>query len=818
MAKFGAASGKIHVAFRFHTNLYHSYRPDTLDEDGIGKDIRLIRYILDVLDAYNAGGVPVRGTWDIENHFSLGGNMRLFCPELIERIKKRVADGTDEMELMSFNNGIVSAHTAEEFRRNIAWSISNEWGSGVKDVFGTYAPVVRPQECMTTPGLIPLYKELGIEAISIYYSCISFNGFGCFVPKLSVKERFNPLWYGAPGRNERIALLPAINPGDSLDHLGMLNLVKSLRREQARMDEPCDLLVLLDMDADDDYWQGLVNVNLSRALGFKKPLIRGGLNAIVRQLSKLAYVEFDTPYRYLQTHPPLGEAIFGQDTADGSFDGYAPWADKLENTKLWTGIERERLAGEYALCAAGGRGSVKERLDGLMRDRLAAFSTTHFGLSTPVMCKPRLMQAAALAEGNLERAQAILGDAGPLSGSDGARALIPRRYYRGNGKKRGLIRLRDAGPNLTGEGVRFSFAREVFGMPERDLVYEGEGFEIALRRGAAAGAATSVYCDEGGIGNGEIALRLTDGGLALFHNGRRVTAQGSFATSVRYGGRVLSCGKPAFVTDRADANAAVLTETGAIYLGRKKERAVEYVKKYWIVGDLPYLYVDADIRYPMTEDRGMQAGKARRLRRGYDARWREVMPLEISPAFTGSDAEPVCVYKHNFLGDLSGFDFGFAALSGNPDIDASNNAITCAFVAFGAGDRGLLIAQSAAADTSFAFMRMRVRRTGGGRYALWLNPFGVYGGRPLRHPTLRHGFTDVISNAVGESFQSCAPTFRGGRQQFSLMLAPYGGGMPGDALVNDALLHAYPPYIQSDRNDVEMIPFAAWKNFGDVGE
>ena len=269
MAKFGAASGKIHVAFRFHTNLYHSYRPDTLDEDGIGKDIRLIRYILDVLDAYNAGGVPVRGTWDIENHFSLGGNMRLFCPELIERIKKRVADGTDEMELMSFNNGIVSAHTAEEFRRNIAWSISNEWGSGVKDVFGTYAPVVRPQECMTTPGLIPLYKELGIEAISIYYSCISFNGFGCFVPKLSVKERFNPLWYGAPGRNERIALLPAINPGDSLDHLGMLNLVKSLRREQARMDEPCDLLVLLDMDADDDYWQGLVNVNLSRALGFK---------------------------------------------------------------------------------------------------------------------------------------------------------------------------------------------------------------------------------------------------------------------------------------------------------------------------------------------------------------------------------------------------------------------------------------------------------------------------------------------------------------------------------------------------------------------
>ena len=32
---------KISVAFRFHTNLYHSYRTDSLDENGIGKDIRL---------------------------------------------------------------------------------------------------------------------------------------------------------------------------------------------------------------------------------------------------------------------------------------------------------------------------------------------------------------------------------------------------------------------------------------------------------------------------------------------------------------------------------------------------------------------------------------------------------------------------------------------------------------------------------------------------------------------------------------------------------------------------------------------------------
>lgn len=71
---------KISVAFRFHVNLYHSYRGDTLDEDGIGKDIRVIRYCLDILDRYNDAGVPVRGTWDLENHFSLEQMMPKSCP------------------------------------------------------------------------------------------------------------------------------------------------------------------------------------------------------------------------------------------------------------------------------------------------------------------------------------------------------------------------------------------------------------------------------------------------------------------------------------------------------------------------------------------------------------------------------------------------------------------------------------------------------------------------------------------------------------------------------------------------------------------
>ena len=37
---------KVYVAFGFHGNLYHSYRVDTNDEAGFGKDIRVMRKII----------------------------------------------------------------------------------------------------------------------------------------------------------------------------------------------------------------------------------------------------------------------------------------------------------------------------------------------------------------------------------------------------------------------------------------------------------------------------------------------------------------------------------------------------------------------------------------------------------------------------------------------------------------------------------------------------------------------------------------------------------------------------------------------------
>jgi hypothetical protein len=83
---------KIHIAYGFHVNCYHSYRGDSNDNLGFGSDIRIINKILDVLTDFNEKGVPVKGTWDTENFFSLEKILSLLesllstSQEIIERL------------------------------------------------------------------------------------------------------------------------------------------------------------------------------------------------------------------------------------------------------------------------------------------------------------------------------------------------------------------------------------------------------------------------------------------------------------------------------------------------------------------------------------------------------------------------------------------------------------------------------------------------------------------------------------------------------------------------------------------------------------
>lgn len=110
---------KVYVALGSHANFYHSYRIDTNDEAGFGKDIRIVRKIIEVLDEKNRNGIPVNGVWDFENLFTLEEILPKYAPDIIKNLKRRVKVHGDEIILMSYNNGLVSAMTQDEFAYSI---------------------------------------------------------------------------------------------------------------------------------------------------------------------------------------------------------------------------------------------------------------------------------------------------------------------------------------------------------------------------------------------------------------------------------------------------------------------------------------------------------------------------------------------------------------------------------------------------------------------------------------------------------------------------------------------------------------------------
>ncbi len=373
----------VHLAFRFHGNFYHSYRGDTPDELGFGKDIRIIRRLIETLDELNGRGLPVRGTWDFENYFSLEQIMPAHCPDIIAGLKRRAQAGQDELQLMSYNNGLISAHTAREFEAAIRRGLSNSAGSGLRDLFGGHVThMVRPQEMMFTPIHLKLYQACGVDSISLFYSALPFNAFSNFVPPLTFLERYNPLTLTYPGLDETMTLVPCYNTGDLADHLTLRRWVKQMRRQQLALDSPQDVLLLIDMDADDEFW-----------VGYEVPVLRGhfstidGLKGLVENVADLDYLEFTTPGDYLKTHAPLGTLTIGQDLADGSFDGLSSWAEKWSNQRLWTGLERARLLDLQTrrLLRDELPAPIKALLDESFEARLKILSTTHFGMAAPVM-------------------------------------------------------------------------------------------------------------------------------------------------------------------------------------------------------------------------------------------------------------------------------------------------------------------------------------------------------------------------------------------------------------------------------------------------
>ncbi|MGN1202370.1 MAG: hypothetical protein ACI4RF_03685, partial [Eubacterium sp.] len=374
---------KIHVAYGFHVNCYHSYRGDSNDNLGFGSDIRIINKTLDILTEFNNQGIPVKGTWDTENFFSLEKILPEYAPEIIDKMKERVNKYGDENIIMGYNNGALSAMTEDEFEASVNLAVTNENGSGLKDIFGECEMLVRPQEVMFTPSQVPLYNMLGIKALCLYYSCVPFDAFRTIVPRLPDEIAFNPVTYTYKG--DSMVILPTYSNSDVCDAGCLRAWVKELHLKQEKGEINSDLLIFINMDADSIFWESM---NLGPLSG--KIANTDGIHGLIKEISDLPYIVYDTPGNYIKTHKPIGNIEFTQDTADGNFTGYASWSEKPFNRKIWTSLERARAMAKV--------NSDADKDSPSFRDRVLLLSTTHFGLATPVLNIQREKTAIDLAD------------------------------------------------------------------------------------------------------------------------------------------------------------------------------------------------------------------------------------------------------------------------------------------------------------------------------------------------------------------------------------------------------------------------------------
>jgi hypothetical protein len=843
------AGPKIFLAFRFHVNFYHSYRGDTPDELGFGKDVRIIRRIIEVLDALNADGVAARGTWDIENYFSLERIMPRHCPDIIESLQRRVAEGRDEVQVMSYNNGLISAHTAAEFDEAIGRAIANSGASGLRDVFGAFAPMVRPQEMMYTPMHLKLYRRHGIDSISLFYSAVPFNAFSNFIAPLPVEQRFNPLTLTYPGIEETMTLVPAHNHGDIADNVSLRWWVKRLRRKQLALEEPTDFLLLLDADADDPYWYGYRIPVVTRVLAATR-----GIRGLIESVRGLDYVTFTTPGEYVKTHAPLGEVRIGQDTADGSFDGFASWAEKWSNHQVWTGLERSRILELQTRRlmdlpgASDRREPAQDLLDASREARLKLLSTTHFGLASPVVNRTRLRTAVDLLETSIETASHAfeLAASGLVDRSEGDGELARVSlfdYVRGVSTQsieyaakasRALVRIPLSLPDPAAVGIalrdpaggaRPAAVRRLAGDPpapnaEVLFVAEMEGGDrkdlcLELSDGPSEEARVEhpVAWSEGRLENDLVSLRFDAAmrPLGLSGSGVELADGPLLRSAVNYAGRIAEASH--WTIDEASVFGGGLVGfvrvQSEIAFQADGEQRVELEREFLLASGLPYLYVSTHVRYPETRSSNFKRERALRLEQEYDGNWREVMPCEIRPALFGTRERPLRIWKHNYLDHVSHYDLDYGSFSKNEELDSFNNHVTCAWVAVTNREKGLLVAQTADVNASLAFCPMRTRRTPQGT-RIFLNPFGSYHGRQWSYATAFTGLGRWIAMKFADTCDPHAPSYGGREEAFSQLIAPYAGDAPPDEMQRDAEAFSYPYAILSAARAVPPPPHRSW--------
>ena len=832
----------VYIAFGFHVNLYHSFRNDTNDENGFGKDIRIIRHIIDTLDRYNTQGVPVKAVWDFDNLFSLQEILPQYAPDIITNIRRRVRSNGDEVILMSYNNGLVSAMTEQELSDAMRWAVSNPWQSGVKDLFGTYTPIVRPQEMMTTPGNFSLYQKQGIRAVALYYSATPFDTFRVFSRQLTRTEAHNPIRYRHPETKEEMVIIPTYHFGDLVEHVSLKNWVGELSELQSNGELDRDALIFINYDADSDLWSGIDMPWLLKWL----PNTRG-LSGLIEEVADLSRVQFTTLGNYLDHHPPAGTFYFSQDTADGSYNGYNSWAEKAEATQYWTAIERNRRLRTTALKTMPllSHPEAREEIEHLVAfadmKRLRALSTTNFGMATPFLSRQR-QQAMAGLTADLDQSsdqieQRITTYLGWMlkqqspprlkdnrmvwrdtlmvlqPNTDGA--LTGNRFLSltpppGIGNSTAIVVVRPNGERLstidlgstvddnsrhrrvlyisgdTGitDGVYFLFSCESTGRPNNKPLVD-------------------IRVAKSGLSNANMDIRFTPSGLVegIYLNGVRQADGGSLIPYLKYDQQVLhaesAIQQGQISMDGLSASISLAGKFSGPPSHAYRAGRMDY--RLTLMANLPYLLVQGRITYPSTKLIDLFKAQTPDLMLRADMRWQEVAPAEIRFTPRATMHDPVRILKRNYLNIETEYRLDyFRHDKRNLKLDNVNNHITASYVGLVSGNHGMAVAKDNSIQSNFAFAPLKVRyHVETDDFSINVNPFGTYCGRQYQPQTWGNRQGYEVTLLTGEQFSSSGPTYNGRSQNFALLYTFFEGPQIPERIKLDLIGFSHPPIVIS---------------------
>jgi len=820
---------KVYVILGFHANFYHSWRGDTPDEAGFGTDIRVVREVLDMLDEANQQGLDARGYWEGESLFTFEDIIPEYAPDIIEDIRRRIDAGQDEFMPAPYSNTLFSAVTEDEMRATVEWSISNPWGSGAKDLFGGYVPFIRPQEAMTTTGQIPILKETGIDGLVLAYSTYSFTAFSNFVEPMSPEQRYGLTWMRQRDNGEKILLFPCVSAADVVNFISLEKWLLKLRKLQTSGEVDQDLAIHINFDADSDTWIPML------PKGLRWVPNSGGLPEYITAVNKYEWAEFSLPSEFMEKVEPKGEVVIRQDTADGGWDGNYSWAEKYPSHVIWTDLEKSRLYTYQAeALLSGAPSSLQSEAGGLLykgRDssffhRIRGLSTTHYGMSTPIVNEERQAVAERVATDAMEMADTARRKAAKYSaGKESARrdalySFMIKDARDDGGEATTLVRipvvlegplaglvLKDGSKSLP---LSVTNVEDIGGgrvwaeLMTTVKLSPGEKKKLHLMESAKSTQTAETGQPEV-MDNGRLFISLGQGGIeSLQIDGTELGGRDFLSPFITYGSRK----KP---VSYSASGFRVTSPEGESLDGVERARLDTDIPFPTPHGDvaasisvdltLPkgsdWVVADVSVDYPYTVKDDMLHNAVQKLRRYLDLNWIEVAPFQMHPRFDANRDDPLKVWKHNYLDVTSWYEMNYGQINPkNAEIDSFNHQVTAGWVAVTDGEKGLLVGQDSEVTSVYAFMPMRLHEDEDRGQKLWLNPFGSYHGRQLDYSHLGGvGLGSEIADMASSALRANGPSYNGMSERFSLMIAPYQGDEPPEALRADAENFFYPPAL-----------------------